>query len=395
MIPVILSAVRTPIGALGGNFKNLSAAELAQVAIAEALRRAQVSPEQVNEVYMGNVLQAGQGQNPARQAARLAGIPDHVPATTVNMVCGSGLKAVALAAQAVRVGDGDIFVAGGMESMSHAPYLLPSARWGARLGNATMVDAMLRDGLLDAFSHHHMGEIAERWAERYGISREEQDAFALRSQQRCAAAMAAGTFNAEIVPVEVKGSKGETTLVRFDEHPRPDTTMEKLSKLKPAFRPDGTITAGNASGINDGAAALVVASADKARGMGVPPLARVLACASYAMHPHEFGLAPAGAVRRALDRAELRLEQTDLIESNEAFAVQSLALTKEVGWDLERVNVNGGAIALGHPIGASGARVLTTLLYEMERRRARYGLATLCVGGGMGIAMVVERGGGK
>ena len=408
MIPVILSAVRTPVGALGGNFKNLSAAELGQVAIAEALRRANVSPEEVSEVYMGNVVQAGQGQNPARQAARLADVPDHVPATTVNMVCGSGLKAVALAAQAVRVGDGDIFVAGGMESMSHAPYLLPSARWGARLGNATMVDAMLRDGLLDAFSHHHMGEIAERWAERYGISREEQDAFALRSQQRCAAAMAAGTFNAEIVPVEVKvgngqarrmralpDSTGETTLVRFDEHPRPDTTMEKLSKLKPAFRPDGTITAGNASGINDGAAALIVASAEKARGMGVPPIAHILACASHAMHPHEFGIAPAGAVQRALDRAELRLEQIDLIESNEAFAVQSLALTKEIGWDLERVNVNGGAIALGHPIGASGARVLTTLLYEMERRRARYGLATLCVGGGMGIAMVVERVGGK
>jgi acetyl-CoA C-acetyltransferase len=392
MIPVILSAARTPIGAFGGNFKNLSAAELGLVAIAEALRRAHVAPEEVNEVYMGNVLQAGLGQNPARQAARGAGVPDHVPATTVNMVCGSGLKAVALAAQAVRVGDGDIFVAGGMESMSRAPYLLPSARWGARLGSATLIDAMLHDGLLDAFSHQHMGEIAERWAERYGISREEQDAFALRSQRRCAAAMAAGTFNAEIVPVEVKGSKGETMLVRFDEHPRPDTTLEKLSQLKPAFRPDGTITAGNASGLNDGAAALVVASAEKARALGVPPLARILSCASHAMHPHEFGIAPAGAVHRALDRAELRLEHIDLIESNEAFAVQSLALTKEVGWDLERVNVNGGAIALGHPIGASGARVLTTLLYEMKRRRARYGLATLCVGGGMGIAMVVEGG---
>lgn len=395
MVAVILSAARTPIGAFGGNFKNLSAAELGQVAIAEALRRANVPPEEVSEVYMGNVVQAGLGQNPARQAARLAGIPDHVPATTVNMVCGSGLKAVALAAQAVRVGDGDMFVAGGMESMSHAPYLLPSARWGARLGNATMVDAMLCDGLLDAFSHQHMGEIAERWAERYGITREEQDAFALRSQQRCAAAVAAGLFNAEIVPVEVKGSKDETTLVRFDEHPRPDTTMEKLSKLKPAFRPDGTITAGNASGINDGAAALVITSETRASASGLTPMARILSCASSAMHPHEFGIAPAEAVRRALHRAALRLEQIDLIESNEAFAVQSLALTKEVGWDLERVNVNGGAIALGHPIGASGARILVTLLYAMERRRARYGLATLCVGGGMGIAMVMERVEGK
>jgi acetyl-CoA C-acetyltransferase len=391
MIPVILSAARTPVGAFGGNFKNLSAAELGRCAIAEALRRAGVSGEEINEVYMGNVVQAGQGQNPARQAARLAEVPDGVPATTVNMVCGSGLKAVALAAQAVRVGEGEIFVAGGMESMSQAPYLMPLARWGARLGHADMVDAMLRDGLLDAFSSQHMGEIAERWAERYNITRAQQDEFALRSQQRCAAAMAAGTFNAEVVPVEVKGSKGETTLVRFDEHPRPETTLERLSKLRPAFRPDGTITAGNASGLNDGAAALLVASAEKARALGVTPMARILACSAHALHPHEFGIAPAGAVRRALDRAELRLEQMDLIESNEAFAVQSLALTKEIGWDLERVNVNGGAIALGHPIGASGARILTTLLYELQRRHARYGLATLCVGGGMGIAMVVER----
>ncbi|MCS6861919.1 MAG: acetyl-CoA C-acetyltransferase [Abditibacteriales bacterium] len=402
MIPVILSAVRTPIGAFGGYFKNLTAAELGQVAIAEALRRARVSPEEVNEVYMGNVVQAGQGQNPARQAARGAGIPDHVPATTVNMVCGSGLKAVALAAQAVRVGDGDIFVAGGMESMSRAPYLLPSARWGARMGSVMMLDAMLCDGLLDAFTQQHMGDIAERWAERYGITREEQDAFALRSQQQCAAAVAAGLFNAEIVPVEVKGDNerrrqdvGATTLVRFDEHPRPDTTLERLSQLKPAFRPDGTITAGNASGINDGAAALVIASESRALASGLRPMARILSYAAYAMHPHEFGIAPAGAVRRALERAALPLEQIDLIESNEAFAVQTLALTKEVGWDLERVNVNGGAIALGHPIGASGARILTTLLHEMERRCVRYGLATLCVGGGMGIAMVVERVEGK
>jgi acetyl-CoA C-acetyltransferase len=289
-----------------------------------------------------------------------------------------------------------------MESMSQSPYLLPLARWGARLGDATMVDALLRDGLLDAFSSHHMGEIAERWAERYHITRAEQDAFALRSQQRGAAAMAAGTFDAEIVPVEINVGNGrravpngETTLARFDEHPRPETTLAKLSQLKPAFRADGTITAGNASGINDGAAALVIASEPRASASGIQPLARILSCASHAMHPHEFGIAPAGAVRRALDKAELRLEQIDLIESNEAFAVQSLALTKEVGWDLEKVNVNGGAIALGHPIGASGARILTTLLFEMERRRARYGLATLCVGGGMGIAMVVERGSGR
>lgn len=385
----IVGAARTPIGSFGGAFKELSALHLGAVAAKEAVARSGVDSGQLDEVIFGNVLQAGQGQNVARQVAVAAEVPDHVPAMTVNMVCGSGLKAVALAVQSIGVGDAELVLAGGTESMSGAPFLLPAARWGYHMGGGKLVDAMLQDGLMDPFLNEHDGLIAEALGERYGISREEQDAFAADSQQKCEAARKAQTFAEEIVPVSVRGRKGEVTGVSEDEFPRAGTTVEKLARLKPVFRKEGTITAGNASGLNDGAAGLVLASGETVRTLGLTSLARVVSWAQSATRPEDFGIAPAQAVRTALDRAGLSLEDLDLIEANEAFAVQSLALGREVGWDPDRVNVNGGAIALGHPIGASGARILVTLLYELRRREEKYGLAALCIGGGMGIAMVV------
>lgn len=386
---VIVSAVRTPIGTFNGALSSVSATELGAAVIRAALERAGVAPEQVDEVIMGNVLQAGLGQNPARQAAIKAGLPHDVPAQTVNMVCGSGLKAVHLAAQAIWTGEADVVVAGGMENMSRAPYLLPHARTGYRMGNQTVVDSMIHDGLWCAFNDYHMGITAENLAEEYGITREEQDRFALWSQEKAAGAIAAGKFRDEIVPVTVRNRKGEERTVDADEHPRPDTTLEKLAKLPPAFKPDGTVTAGNASGINDGAACLVVTSREKAETLGLTPLAVIRANASAGVDPRVMGIGPVPATRKALAKAGLALEDIDLIEANEAFAAQSLAVAKALGIPDDKLNVNGGAIALGHPIGASGARIMVTLIHEMRRREARYGLATLCIGGGQGVATVV------
>jgi acetyl-CoA C-acetyltransferase len=387
---VLAGAVRTPIGAFGGSLATVPAPKLGAVAIAEALRRARVEPDSVDEVILGNVLSAGLGMNPARQAALAAGLPERVPATTVNKVCGSGLKAVTLAAQAIYLGDASVVVAGGIESMSGAPYLLPQGRTGYRLGHGQVLDHMIRDGLWCAMADCHMGITAENLAVEFGISREAQDELALSSQRKAAAAWASGRFAEEVVPVEVAGKSGPVRVER-DEHLRPETTREALAKLRPAFRPDGTVTAGNSSGINDGAAALVVMSRAKAEELGVEPLAVVRSWASAGVAPRIMGIGPVPATRRALERAGLGLGDIDLIEANEAFAAQSLAVGKELGWDWDRVNPNGGAIALGHPIGASGARILVTLLYEMRRRSARRGLATLCIGGGQGIALIVER----
>lgn len=386
---VIASAVRTPIGTFGGAFAETPATQLGAVVIAEAIKRSGIQPEQVEEVIMGNVLSAGLGMNPARQAAIAAGVPDSVPATTVNKVCGSGLKTVAMAAQAIMLGDADIVVAGGMEGMSSAPYLLPKARYGYRMGHGELLDHMIKDGLWCALTDCHMGNTAENVAQEFEISRAEQDEFALRSQQRAAAAWEKGIFAEEVVPVEVKKRKG-ALMVERDEHFRPDINGEALAKLRPAFAPDGSVTAGNASGINDGAAAVVVMSRRKAEELGVRPLAAVRGYASAGVPPRIMGIGPVPATRKVLARSGLSLEEIDLIEANEAFAAQSLAVGRELGWDIERVNVNGGAIALGHPIGASGTRILVTLLHEMRRREARRGLATLCIGGGQGIAMIVE-----
>jgi acetyl-CoA C-acetyltransferase len=387
---VILSACRTAIGHFGGAFKEVPATELAAAVVAEALKRGGVRPDQVDEVILGNTLQAGLGMNPARQAALKAGLPESVPAHTVNKVCGSGLKAVMLAAQAVKCGDAELVVAGGTESMSRAPFLLPGVRWGERLGHGVVLDHMLHEGLTDALHGIHMGVTAENLVERYGITREEQDRFALESQARASTAIQQGRFREEIVPVPVPGRKGEARSVDTDEHPRA-TTLESLAKLKPAFKPDGTVTAGNASGLNDGAAALVVTSAARASALGARPLARIVSYASAAVDPKVMGIGPVPAVRRALEKAALGAEQVDLYELNEAFAAQSLAVLRDLKLDPARVNVNGGAIALGHPIGASGARVLVTLLYALAARSARYGLAALCIGGGQGVALVVER----
>jgi acetyl-CoA C-acetyltransferase len=388
---VILNGCRTPIGAFGGAFKDVSAVELGTVAVREAVARSGVRLDQVDEVILGNVLQAGQGMNPARQVAIRSGLPESVPAHTVNKVCGSGLKSVILAAQAIKADDAEIVVAGGIESMSRAPYLLPEARWGERLGNGTVLDHMIHEGLTDAFHDIHMGITAENLVERYGISREDQDAFAAESQARAAAAIREGRFKAEIAPVPVPQKKGELRLVDTDEHPRADATRESLAKLKPAFKKDGTVTAGNASGLNDGAAALVVTSADRARALAVKPMARVLAYASAAVDPKVMGIGPVPAVRKALEKAGLGLDAIEVFELNEAFAAQSLAVLRELKLDPAKVNVNGGAIALGHPIGASGARVLVTLLHALEARGAKRGLAGLCIGGGQGVAMIVER----
>jgi len=387
---VIVSACRTPIGSFGGALKDLSASDLAAVVIREAIARARIEPDSVDDVIMGCVLQAGAGMNVARQAALKAGLPVDVPAETVNRVCGSGLQAVVHAAEAIAAGYTDTFVAGGTESMSNAPYLLKNARWGFRMGHAEATDSMLAEGLTCAINSCHMGITAEEIASRCRISRNEQDAFAAESQRRAAEALRDGTFTAEIVPVSVPQKRGEAQRVAVDEYPRSGTTAEKLAALKPAFKKDGSVTAGNASGINDGAAALVVTSAGKAAQLGAAPLARILSYATAAVDPMIMGMGPVPAVRRALDRAGLKNTDIDLFELNEAFAVQALAVSRELQLDSARVNVHGGAIALGHPIGASGARILTTLVHALRARKARYGVASLCIGGGMGIAMVVE-----
>ncbi len=389
---VIVSGVRTPIGTFGGSLAEVPATKLGEIAIREALQRAGVAPEQADEVIMGCILTAGLGQGPARQAAIGAGLPVEVPATTINKLCGSGLKAVALAADAIRLGDADTIVAGGMESMTRAAYVLDKARYGYRLGDGAIIDTMMKDGLVDAFHGYAMGVTAENIAERFNISREAQDEFAARSQQRATEAIEAGVFDKEIVPVEVPAGKGKTTTFARDEHPRPGTTAEKLAGLRPAFKRDGgTVTAGNASGINDGAAAVVVMSAERAQREGRQPLARIVAYASAGVDPAIMGMGPVPAVQRALKKADLTMDDIDLIELNEAFAAQSLAVCQQVGAPPEKTNIHGGAIALGHPIGASGARVLVTLLHAMQERGARRGLASLCIGGGQGIAMIVER----
>lgn len=388
---VIVAAVRTAIGSFGGSLKDISAVDLGSLVIKNAIERAGLIPEQVDEVIMGNVLGAGLGQNVARQMSVHAGVPVTVPAFTINKVCGSGLKAVQLAAQAVLCGDADVAVAGGAENMSQAPYILPNQRWGSRMGNATVVDTMLRDGLTDGFEDYHMGITAENVAEQYGITREDQDSFALRSQKRALEAIEAGRFKEEIVPVEIPQRRGESLIFDTDEFPRRDVSLEGFSKLRPAFQKDGSVTAGNSSGINDGAAAVVVMSAEKAKELGIPVLATIKSYASAGLDPKVMGCGPIYASRKALEKAGLTVADLDLVESNEAFAAQSCAVAKELNLDSEKVNVNGGAISLGHPIGASGCRILVTLLHEMQKRDVKRGLATLCIGGGMGTALIVER----
>ena len=387
---VIVSGVRTAIGTYGGGLAEVPAVKLGEVCIKAALDRADVKPDQVNEVIMGNVLQAGLGMNPARQAAIFAGLPVQIPAMTVNKVCGSGLKAVMLAAQSIRLGDSEIVAAGGMENMSRAPYVLEKARFGYRMGDGQLIDEMIRDGLWDVFNDCHMGITAENICSDYHLSREELDQFALESQQRAVHAIEAGRFRDEIVPVEVPGKKGPT-IFDTDQQPRPETTAEGLAKLRPAFKKDGEVTAGNSSGLNDGGAAVIVMSRRKAEQLGLKPLATIRGYASAGVDPRIMGIGPVPATRLALEKAGLQLSDIDLIEANEAFAAQSVAVGKELGFDRAKLNVNGGAIALGHPIGASGTRILVTLLYEMQRRQSHYGLATLCIGGGQGVAMIVER----
>jgi acetyl-CoA C-acetyltransferase len=387
---VILSACRTPIGAFGGALKDLSAVDLGAIVIREAIARAGVPPTDIGDAVMGCVLQAGNGMNVARQAALKAGLPVEVPGETVNRVCGSGMQAAVHAVEAIRVGYVDAMIAGGTESMSNAPYLLKGARWGYRMGNGEAIDSMLYEGLTCAIGLTHMGITAEEVASRYHVSRADQDAFAAESQARAVRAIGEGRFKDEIVPVPVPQKKGDSIVVDTDEHPRAGTTAEKLGGLKPAFRKDGTVTAGNASGINDGAAAMVIATAKKAHALGRKPLARILAYGSTGVDPKVMGIGPIPAVRKVLDRAGLTIADVDLFELNEAFAAQSVAVARELGLDAAKVNVNGGAIALGHPIGASGARILTTLVYALRARQLRYGVASLCIGGGMGIAMAIE-----
>ncbi|WKA53423.1 acetyl-CoA C-acetyltransferase [Planococcus shixiaomingii] len=388
---VIVSAVRTAVGSFQGALKDVPATQLGAIVIKEAVERAGIKPEQVSEVIMGNVLQAGLGQNPARQSAINAGLPESVPAMTINKVCGSGLKAVHLACQAIYAGDAEIVVAGGMENMSLAPYLMDSARGGFRMGDQTVVDSMVKDGLTDAFNNYHMGITAENLVERYDIKREEQDEFAARSQQRAAAAIEAGRFDEEIVPVEIPQRKGEPVVFKADEYVKHDSTAEKLAKLRPAFKRDGSVTAGNSSGINDGAAALIVMSKEKADELGLTPLATIVANGSAAVDPTIMGIGPVHAVKNVLKKADMGLEEIELIEANEAFAAQSIAVDRELNFNHDILNVNGGAIAIGHPIGASGARIFVSLLHEMKRRDAKTGLATLCIGGGQGVATIVKR----
>jgi acetyl-CoA C-acetyltransferase len=389
--PVIAGAARTAIGRFGGGLAGVSALTLGGVAIRGALVRCGVPAEQLDEVIMGAVYQGGLGPNPARQAAVEAGVPYEVPATTVNKLCGSGLKAIALAGQAIASGEAAIIAAGGMENMSRVPHAFPHSRWGERLGHGQLVDLMLLDGLWDCFCDCHMGVTAENLAAQYGISRQEQDRYAARSQARYQQAAAAGLFAGEIVPVPVPQRRGEPLLFSADEHPRADSTIDKLAELPPAFKPEGTVTAGNAAGINDGAAAVVVMDAAVARQRGLKPLAHLRAVAAVGVDPAVMGIGPAPAIRRLLEKAGMKLHQIDLIEVNEAFAAQVLAVGRQLEWDEARVNVKGGAIALGHPVGASGARLPVTLLAEMERRQVRWGVAALCIGGGMGIAALFER----
>ena len=386
---VIVSAARTPVGSFLGGLSSLSAAQLGEVAIRAALERPGVGPEEVDEVILGHVLQAAAGQGPARQAAMGAGIPKEVPAWSLNQICGSGLRAVAIAAQQIQLGDARIVVAGGQESMSQAPHA-QALRMGQKMGDLALIDTMIRDGLWDAFNGYHMGQTAENIAEQFQISRGDQDAFAVASQNKAEAAQKAGRFDDEIAPVTVKGRKGDT-VVDKDEFIRHGATLEAMQGLRPAFAKEGSVTAANASGLNDGAAALVLMSADQATARGLTPLARIVSAATAGVDPAIMGTGPIPASRKALEKAGWAVADLDLVESNEAFAAQSLCVLRELGLDPERVNVNGGAIAIGHPIGASGARILTTLLYEMKRREAGKGLATLCIGGGMGVAMCVER----
>jgi acetyl-coA acetyltransferase len=388
---VIASAVRTPVGSFGGVLKPLSGIDLGVVAAKEAIKRAGIDPAKIDEVILGNVLQAGLGQNPARQVAINAGIPKEVPAMTINKVCGSGLRAVSLAAQLIKAGDAEIVLAGGTESMTNSPYVLPKMRYGARMGDTSAVDVMIKDGLTDAFNGYHMGITAENINDQWNQTREQQDQFAVSSQNKAEAAQKAGKFDEEIVGVEIKDKKGNVTVIDKDEYIKYGQTMDTLGKLKPAFKKDGSVTAGNASGINDGAACLIVMSEDKAKELGIEPLAKIVSYASAGVDPSIMGIGPVPASTKALEKAGLKIEDIDLVEANEAFAAQSCAVVKDLGLDPAKTNVNGGAIAIGHPIGASGARILTTLLYEMKRSGKKKGLATLCIGGGQGTALIVER----
>lgn len=388
---VIVGAARTPVGAFGGALSSVSAVDLGVIAAKEAINRAGIKPELIDEVLVGNILSAGLGQNPARQVAIYSGLPETTPAITINKLCGSGLRTISMAAQFIMLGDADVILAGGIENMSQAPYLLNKTRWGQRMGNGEIVDSMIYDGLTDQFNNYHMGITAENIAEKWNITREEQDAFALQSQLRTEKAQKEGRFKDEIVPVPVRQGKGDPILVDTDEYPKHGMTIEKLAKLKPAFKKDGTVTAGNASGINDGGAMVVLMAKEKAEELGIKPLARIKSYASAALDPKIMGYGPVPATRKALDRANMTVDDLDLIEANEAFAAQSIAVVRDLGLNPNIVNVNGGAIALGHPIGASGARILVTLLYEMMKRDAKTGLATLCIGGGQGTAVIVER----
>ena len=387
---VIASACRSAIGSYGGSLKGVPAVEYGATVAADAVKRAGLQPEQIEQLIFGNVLQAGLGQNPARQVALKAGLPVTTPAFTINIVCGSGLRAVALAASLIKAGEADIILAGGTENMSAAPYVMPAARWGARMFDTQLVDVMVHDGLWDIFNNYHMGITAENVAEQYGITREMQDEFSLASQQKAEAAIKGGKFVDEITPISVPQRKGDPKIFDTDEFPRFGSTIEGLAKLKPAFKKGGTVTAGNASGCNDGAAALVVMSKDKADELGIEPLATIVSYATGGVDPSIMGVGPVPATRKALELANLTIDDLDLIEANEAFAAQSLAVAKELNFNMDIVNVNGGAVALGHPIGASGARILVTLLYEMKKRGSKTGLATLCIGGGMGQALIVK-----
>ncbi|MGP9498627.1 acetyl-CoA C-acetyltransferase [Halomonas sp. AOP43-D1-4] len=387
---VIVAARRTAVGSFGGSLAGIPASELGALVIKDILESTGVSPDQVDEVLLGQVLTAGVGQNPARQAAIKAGLPASVPAMTINKVCGSGLKAVHLATQAIRCGDAELILAGGQENMSASPHVLPHSRTGQRMGDWKAIDTMVHDGLWDAFNDYHMGITAENLAEKYGITREEMDAFAAQSQQNAANAIKEGKFKSQIVPVQIPQRKGDPVVFDTDENPR-EITAEKLTGMRPAFKKDGTVTAGNASSLNDGAAVVMICSAEKAKALGLEPLARIAAYANAGVDPAIMGIGPVPATRRCLEKAGWSLEDLDLAEANEAFAAQALSVQKELGWDISKVNVNGGAIALGHPIGASGCRVLVSLLHEMIARDAKKGLATLCIGGGQGVALAIER----
>ena len=388
---VIVAATRTAIGSFQGALATIPAVELGAAVIRQLLVKTGLDADQVDEVILGQVLSAGCGQNPARQASIFAGLPHSVPAMTLNKLCGSGLKAVQLAAQAIRCGDAEVIIAGGMENMSLAPYVLPAARTGLRMGHASMIDSLLHDGLMDAFNDYHMGITAENLVDKYQLGREQQDAFAVASQQKACAAIECGRFADEITPILIPQRKGDPLSFAVDEQPRQGITLQSLGLLKPAFKKDGSVTAGNSSTINDGAAAVMLMSADKARALGLPVLARISGYAGAGVDPAIMGIGPVAATRRCLAKAGWSLDQLDLIEANEAFAAQALAVGKELEWDADKVNVNGGAIAIGHPIGASGCRVLVTLLHEMIKRDARKGLATLCIGGGQGVALALER----